>query len=395
MFRISPRTSISSASSGGSAGTSPEPSPPNSPTYVSKFDAIRKKSGDRQQHFKFQDDEHRQKTPYLEGNLKFVHTIELSNDIMCCLYSPDGSVLAVGLSDGIIKVLSTDTGKVHYSLSDDDIFSTSLPCTAIRFKPAAVGDTKVEHTHILVATYSSGLVKFWHYTSGSCIHTINEAHQTLALGFNPEHTKFITAAADSTINLYDEHTKQKIRVCEASDSKSVMDGHRLRVFAVQYHPHNTNQFVSGGWDDTVQFWDDRQRHAIRRLYGPHICGDALDIDAKHDHLLTGSWRKENTLQIWDYGSGKKIKDVPQDLFHTSLLYCAHWLGKEFMVCGGCEQNMVRVIDRGTLNTTGQLIDLPQGAYTIDNDRIGMHPKLAIGSARTIYILKHDQKINKS
>ena len=40
--------------------------------------------------------------------------------------------------------------------------------------------------------------------------------------------------------------------CGFSDSRDVMNGHRARVFAVQYHPHYPNTFISGGWDDTVQ-----------------------------------------------------------------------------------------------------------------------------------------------
>ena len=57
----------------------------------------------------------------------------------------------------------------------------------------------------------------------------------------------------------------------------------------------------------------------RKFYGPHICGDALDIDPVHDHIITGSWRKDNTLQIWDFGTAEKIKDVPQDHLHGSLV----------------------------------------------------------------------------
>ena len=56
---------------------------------------------------------------------------------------------------------------------------------------------------------------------------------------------------------------------------------------------------------------------IRKIFGPHICGDALDIQAlsmsgSSRQILTGSWRKDKTLQIWDYGSGKLLKDVPSD-----------------------------------------------------------------------------------
>ena len=36
---------------------------------------------------------------------------------------------------------------------------------------------------------------------------------------------------------------------------------------------------------------------FRKISGPHICGDALDIDPVHNHIVTGSWRRENVLQV--------------------------------------------------------------------------------------------------
>lgn len=30
-----------------------------------------------------------------------------------------------------------------------------------------------------------------------------------------------------------------------------MDGHRMRVFATEYHPLNPHVFLSGGWDNAV------------------------------------------------------------------------------------------------------------------------------------------------
>jgi len=35
----------------------------------------------------------------------------------------------------------------------------------------------------------------------------------------------------------------------------------------------------------------------RKIGGPHICGDSLDIDPMHNQILTGSWRKDNPLQV--------------------------------------------------------------------------------------------------
>lgn len=41
-----------------------------------------------------------------------------------------------------------------------------------------------------------------------------------------------------------------------SDCYELMDGHRFRVFALQYNINYPNVFISGGWDDTVQVWAD-------------------------------------------------------------------------------------------------------------------------------------------
>ncbi|XP_070571600.1 WD repeat-containing protein 5B-like [Ptychodera flava] len=320
--------------------------------------------------------------PSVDGNLKLAHVIECSGDVMCCRYNEDSKLLAVGLANGVIKVYSADNGALLYNISDQETLDTSLPCTSIHFRPHQDAD---KSKNIILATYASGLVKYWHTATGKCLSTIHEPRQTLNAAFNNRINTFITSGSDDSIYVYDETTKKLLQTCEPSPSLNVMDGHRSRVFAVQFHPKELHEFISGGWDDTVQYWDTRVQHSIRKLYGPHICGDSLDIDADHNHILTGSWRKTDNLQIWDYSSGGFIKSVPQD-FTSSLLYCAQWLGKDYMAVGGCEQNIARVIDRGTLQTTGRIVDLPGGVYCIANDHRGIHPRIAVGSGTNIYVL---------
>ena len=43
-----------------------------------------------------------------------------------------------------------------------------------------------------------------------------------------------------------------LSIPDISDGHDIMDGHRFRVFAVQYNPNHPHVFISGGWDDTVQ-----------------------------------------------------------------------------------------------------------------------------------------------
>ena len=61
---------------------------------------------------------------------------------------------------------------------------------------------------------ASGLIKFWHYTSNSCLSTTNEVRQTLAACFNPQGTRLLTAGADPQLIVYDVATMKKERVLE-------------------------------------------------------------------------------------------------------------------------------------------------------------------------------------
>ena len=72
--------------------------------------------------------------------------------------------------------------------------------------------------------------------------------------------------------------------------------------------------ISGGWDNTVQIWDIRTGFSERSIYGPHLCGDSMDI--QNDVLVTGSWRNEDPLETWDFGTGKKISSI--DWFKSEL-----------------------------------------------------------------------------
>lgn len=40
-------------------------------------------------------------------------------------------------------------------------------------------------------------------------------------------------------------------------------GHSSRVYCVKYSPNESNILFSGGWDDTIQIWDDRISNSQR------------------------------------------------------------------------------------------------------------------------------------
>jgi WD40 repeat protein len=92
-----------------------------------------------------------------------------------------------------------------------------------------------------------------------------------------------------------------------------MDGHKNRIHAIRSHPDMETVFLTGGWDETIHYWDERAPHSQKHFAGPHLCGDALDIIAEHQVIVTGSWRRNSTLQV-----RRNIRVKPSILIEISI-----------------------------------------------------------------------------
>lgn len=58
----------------------------------------------------------------------------------------------------------------------------------------------------------------------------------------------------------------------------------------------------------VKVWDTRiPDRCVREFHGPSVSSDSLDL--KDNILLVGNYTNQDTLQHWDFGSGKLIKTI--------------------------------------------------------------------------------------
>ena len=132
---------------------------------------------------------------------------------------------------------------------------------------------------------SDGSVSHWHMTSGKCLHSIvDEENQIYAIDYRHDGGSFATAGKDKKVRVYDEATKTMVTEMGGGYSENT-SGHSNRVFSLKFHPLDENVLLSAGWDNTVQMWDVRMEQTVRHLFGPHICGDAMDI--RGNTIVTG------------------------------------------------------------------------------------------------------------
>jgi WD40 repeat protein len=127
------------------------------------------------------------------------------------------------------------------------------------------------------------------------------------------------------------------------------------------------------------------------LYGPHICGDSLDL--KGNEILTGSWRPKSQLELWDFGTGERITEIPwnagQSQFAAStqqscMLYAAQFskdsLGR-FIIAGGSGANEAKVFDHMAGNVVvGTVTGLQRGVFSVDFSADGEKVAIAGGDS---------------
>jgi WD40 repeat protein len=90
-----------------------------------------------------------------------------------------------------------------------------------------------------------------------------------------------------------------------------------------------------------------------------------DIDPESGStILTGSWRQEDQLQLWDYGSGQLINTL--EWGSRCALYAAQFSddGKR-IAAGGSGSNELHVFDTNSLRCLGKASNLSGGVYSLD------------------------------
>ena len=241
---------------------------------------------------------------------------DTKSEIFSCQYDPTDKYLACGYGDGAVRVYNTDNGKCSFTLfntneqkGEDAPDGCNVPVCALRWRPQSA---QMKTGNVLVSAQADGYLKHWHATSGRCLHQKKVQdeetgeNQLYSIDYNPEGSLLACAGKDRYVRLYDEQTKTiALKMKENSD----FCGHSNRVFCVKFNPTQPNCIASGGWDNTIQIYDLRAKGVVGSIYGPHVCGDAIDFKNDGFTMMTGSYRMENALELWDLRNGMKYRDI--------------------------------------------------------------------------------------
>lgn len=107
------------------------------------------------------------------------------------------------------------------------------------------------------------------------------------------------------------------------------------------------------------------------MYGPHICGDAIDIFG--NHILTGSYRSKDVLQLWDIKMRKLFKTIEWEGIQraggeAAFLYAAQFSKPhgDLIIAGGAGRNEVKIFDNmNDHRLVGTISDIPKACLGAD------------------------------
>lgn len=370
---------------------------------------------------------------YDSFTMKYV--IDEESDVMCLKFKDKR--LFVGLANGQIRVYTRSYGtfdgrrsvldsknglNCQYILEDDETYRNSVTSLEFVNPPGTQNEEP-----LLVVTYVTGLVKFWHVTGKQCLSSIKEkGSESLACSID-RNQKFMYTAGDNldkrketfAINRYDVETCKLVGSYSASSgttqgnykTTASIDGHVRRIFSVKCNPVNENYFISAGWDDTIQYWDVRQPHAVKRIVGPHVCSESgLDISQDGQHILAGSWRRIDNIQIFNWASGKLENSIRMSPRQFPVQpYAVKFLDKRTIGVGSSSENTLMTFDIDTKSKgkydvpLSKISNLPGGVYSIDHilqdahknedDEMDMHRVFAVASGSNVFIVKENRFVN--
>lgn len=268
------------------------------------------------------------------------------SDIGSLRFSPDGKSLAITCFKGEAYIRNSSRSRI---LAQFQVSEVESPILSVRW------NTKNQDQ--LIFSAANGSISSWSIKDQKKLWSVCEKGNTVnSIDISPQGDCFVSVGSDSVVRVYDIETHQlKTILATTSYMQGVVTGHTNRVFATFYI--NDNLVASGGWDNTVILWDLRQGSAARSIFGPSICGDAINVVNQGKTLVTGSWRDSKQLQFWDVSSGncEKSIDVGAKPNQVNVYAIAVTPNQQFVACAGSSTNrsmFYRVSDYALVYQTG-------------------------------------------
>ena len=237
-----------------------------------------------------------------------------TNWVVSLAFSPDGRTFASSSTDHIMKLWDIGTGQCLQILQghDDEVWS-------VAFSPD--GD-------ILASGSDDQTVRLWSVRTGECLRVLQEhTAWVISVAFSPDGQTLASGSDDQTVRLWDFHTGECLRIFQ---------GHHDGVRSITFSPQGT-MLVSGSDDQTVRLWDVSTGECLRIFQGHRAAIWSVAFSSKGDTLASGS--HDQTVRLWDFSSGECLRIFQG---HSNWVFSVAFSPRGDMLASGSRDQTARL-----------------------------------------------------
>ena len=244
---------------------------------------------------------------------------ETFGGVLSVAFSPDGTLLAAGDTNGEIHLRQVSDGKQILTLKGHTNWVTS-----VAFSPDG---------HMLVSGSTDHTVKLWNINTGQCLYTLQEhENEVWSVAFSPDGSTLASGCDDQKIRLWNVQTGQCLRT---------FHGHTSWVLSVAFSPDGST-LASGCDDQKIRLWNVQTGQCLRTFHGHSNGIRSITFSPNGQILASGS--EDYTVKLWDVNTGECLKTFQG---HSNGIYSvAYSLQGNFLASGSYDQ-MVKLWDVST------------------------------------------------
>lgn len=216
------------------------------------------------------------------GKQKFEGRSQLTSPSIA--FSPNGKHLAVGMGEGVTKILDSHNGKPVRT-----VFLPKGNPGLIFFSPDGTR---------FFATNPDGDIYSWDIRDGRPLDFGRQAHsnEVLSFSFSPDGTRLATGSVDREIKLWDIATGSELRTIR---------GHGGWVTSLHFSADGQD-LLSGDSDGLIKMWDLFAREMP--VWSPSQLATSISATAftPENQLLALGRAAEGDLKVWDLSNGQLV-----------------------------------------------------------------------------------------
>jgi WD40 repeat protein len=252
-------------------------------------------------------------------------------------FSPAGALVAVGTSDGLIRLIDAASGAEVRSLRGH-----TRPVQQLAFSPdgnylaSGSGDDifRPEEKHPESAL-EDHVVRLWDPATGAEVAVLRgHTRAVKVLAFSPGGKLLASAGDDCTIGLWDVATGK---------AAVVLSRHTDVIKALAWGPDG-KRLASCSNDKLATVWDAATGQPVVSLTGHTAAVWSVAFSPDGARLVTSSDYPDNTVRLWDAATGKELTRMQG---HTNRIFCVFFSPDGSRIASSAMDQTARLWDGAT------------------------------------------------